>query len=415
MVTERSRRQLAPGKVFAGKFLLEANFASGSMGSMWRARDTQRDAAVAIKVMISSIADSPGFVTRFEREASAAARIGSPHIVSIFEFGMHNEQPYIVMELLEGEDLHHRLQREPRLSLRATMRLVRGICEGLYAAHENGIIHRDLKPANIFLARDGDAEVVKLLDFGIAKIAQDEGTGITATGQMIGTPNYMSPEQIQGASKVDHRADLWAVGVIAFRALTGQLPFTGHTVQVIRAILHDAAPPPSSIAEGLSPAVDEFFARALARDISQRFQSARELSEALATIARREPPESGATGPTSLLPGSLPPAPRPGEKKPPSSWKVRPPVITEREPEPDGSPNSFRRVIPVDAPLLPVSLPARESAPPDEPRALPTPSMAPEVPSKPPSAPTRMWLVWTAAALVVVATLLGVMLLAARP
>jgi serine/threonine protein kinase len=420
MATERSRRGLAPGKRFAGKFLLEENFASGSMGAVWRARDTQRDIPVAIKVMMASIADSPGFAQRFEREASSAAQIGSPNVVNIYEYGVHNSQPYIVMELLKGEDLHQRFKRVTRLSVRATSRLVRGICEGLHAAHESGIIHRDLKPANIFLAREGDAEFVKLLDFGIAKVIQDEGTGITATGQMIGTPNYMSPEQIQGAKFVDARCDLWAVAVIAFRALTGQLPFNGHTVQVIRAILHQSPPVPSSIAEDLSLEIDEFFDRAMAHNVDNRFQSAREMADALAQIAKKEPRDSGAEpSPLSLDPAARMSAapPAPAGPKAPSSWRNNAPPPPIQITKDDGPPSSMRPPVPVDAPLLPVQLAARESTPggpPPSARPGEQPSAAnpeerpafPSVPSLIPSAPRTpkgpSWVLWVSAVLFVI-------------
>jgi serine/threonine protein kinase len=403
------------------------------MGSMWSARDTQRDIRVAIKVMASQISDSPGFVTRFEREASAAAQIGSPHVVNIFEYGVHKELPYIVMELLEGEDLHQRFKRETRLPLRSTGRILRGICEGLHGAHEYGIIHRDLKPANVFLVRDGESEIVKVLDFGIAKIAQEEGTGITATGQMIGTAHYMCPEQIQGAKHVDPRADLWAVGVIGFRAMTGQLPFNGHTVQVIRAILHDAAPAPSSIAPDLSPDVDAFFARAMARDPRDRFQTAREMSDAIAKMLKKEvlrQKDSGTdSSPTSPGPMSLDSPPPPQPAKPPASWKRRAaaaaaaPKSDRKGAAPpqqlDASPESFRRVVPVDAPLLPVLLPGRDSGVPPLAGKEPSPQPSSEPPStsayiSTPPGKDRTWVVWALAVAMVLATLVGLVIAASR-
>jgi eukaryotic-like serine/threonine-protein kinase len=433
MATERSRRVLTPGKIFAGKFLLEENFAAGSMGSVWRARDTERDVPVAIKVMTASLSDSPGFVARFEREASAASQIGSPNVVSIFEYGVHINQPYIVMELLRGEDLHERFKRVTRLSVRASSRLVRGICEGLHAAHESGIIHRDLKPANIYLVREGDSEFVKLLDFGIAKVAHDESTGLTATGQMIGTAYYMSPEQIQGAKTVDARCDVWAAAVIAYRALTGQLPFSGHTVQVIRAILHDDPPRPSTIAVDLSGEIDAFFARALARDIDERFQTARDLANALQDIARREPRESGAE-PSPL---SLGPATR-SSPKPPASWKRAPTPAPAVQSKPAGmnddsqdsaeegdpgdkppSSTSARPPVPVDAQLLPVHIGSGDPASSRD-TGAPLPSVpstvppGPAVPSTRPAGAGSTWVVWLIAALLVIGTAVGVALAAMR-
>jgi serine/threonine-protein kinase len=397
MASDKNRMRPAPGKMFAGKFLLEENFASGGMGSMWRARDTQRDIPVAIKVMSASVSDSPGFLVRFEREAKAAAQIGSPHVVSIYEFGVFQELPYIVMELLEGEDLQTRLHREKRLSARSTARIVRGVSEALHAAHESGIVHRDLKPANVFLVRVGKNWIVKVLDFGIAKLSQDEEGRITATGQMMGTPHYMSPEQIQGAKDVDHRADLWAIAAIGFRALTGVLPFPGHTVSAIRAILYDTAPPPSKILPEIPPAIDAFFARALARDIDARFQSARELSDALVKAVGREAmkrPDNELDEPTpsgvmlselGLAPASTREMPLSGEPwslPPPSRGRSDPPAISAVRPAGVGSakgsdPPSQEGSDPPPTPLTPSVRPEVAS---DPPSTLPTPG-APPAPS----------------------------------
>lgn len=277
-----------PGDIFAGKLRLDLQVAAGGMGYVWRAWNMQLDIPVAVKFMAAAMVESPEFVARFEREARAATQIRSPHVVTIYEHGVHEGLPYMVMELLEGEDLSQRLKREKRLSLVATAHIVRAMCKALQGAHELGIVHRDLKPANVFLARDGDGEIVKILDFGIAKLTQDGGGNMTATGEIMGTPNYMSPEHIQASKHVDHRADLWSVSVIAFRLLTGQLPFTGHILDVVDRILTGSAPVPSSLAPDLPPAVDAFFARALTRNIYHRFQSARELSEALSRLVGHE-------------------------------------------------------------------------------------------------------------------------------
>jgi serine/threonine-protein kinase len=282
-----SPKQLAPGDVFAGKYRLERQVASGGMGFVWRAWNTQLDIPVAIKVMAASVADSPDFVARFELEAKVAAQVRNPHVVSIYEHGVHEGLPYMVMELLEGEDLSQRLKRERRLTMVATAHIVRDMCKALHRAHELAIVHRDIKPANVFLCRHGDEDLVKVLDFGIAKRTLG-GRELTATGEMMGTPSYMSPEHIRASKHVDHRADLWSVSVIAYRALSGQLPFTGQILDVVDGILNSAAPAPSTFAPDLSPAVDAFFARALARNLDDRFQSARDLSEALGKLVGRE-------------------------------------------------------------------------------------------------------------------------------
>ncbi len=313
--------RLVSGDVFAGKFRLERQIASGGMGFVWRAWNMQLDIPVAIKVMAGAMIDSPAFVARFELEARAAAQIRSPHVVSIYEHGVHEGLPYMVMELLEGEDLSQRLKRETRLSMLATAKIVRDTCKALHRAHELGVVHRDIKPGNVFLARDGDDEIVKVLDFGIAKLTLGGGGNMTATGEMMGTPSYMSPEHMKASKHVDHRADLWSVSVIAFRSLTGQLPFTGQILDLVDRILHGNAPVPSTLAPDLSPQVDAFFARALARNINHRFQSARELSDALGKLVGRESliePSSlpGAAVEAVDLPTIVAGQPRPAQQAP---------------------------------------------------------------------------------------------------
>jgi serine/threonine protein kinase len=310
MAERSARKEPVTGEVLAGKFRLERLIGSGGMGSVWRAWNLQLEIPVALKVMAANIAEQPGVVERFEREAKAAAQIRGRHVVNIYEHGVHEGLPYMVMELLEGEDLNQRLRRERRLSLPATARVVGDLCKALGRAHELGIIHRDLKPANVFLARDGDDEVVKVLDFGVAKLTQGgDGGLVTATGQIMGTPIYMSPEHIQASKHVDPRADLWSLGVIAFRALAGQLPFRGSIFQVTTEILSGPVPVPSSVAPDLPPAVDAFFARALARDIDRRFQTARELSDAFGELLAGAPEPSAARpapGPASSPDGDAP-------------------------------------------------------------------------------------------------------------
>jgi len=276
------------------------------MGTIWRAWNTQLDMPVAVKVMAPAVAQLPGFVARFVLEAKSAAKIRSPNVVTVFEHGVHQGLPYMVMELLEGEDLHARLKREQHLSLAATSRIVREVCKALQRAHTLNIVHRDLKPANVFLVRDGDEEVAKVLDFGIAKITSADASRITATGQLLGTPHYMSPEQVRAPKQVDHRADLWAVGAITYRCLTGHLPFEGNMLELVQQILHDPAPSATKAAPHLPAAVDAFFQKALAQAPDRRFQSARELSDALLVIAGSDPsaeamvPGKGAPEPDDL-------------------------------------------------------------------------------------------------------------------
>ncbi|WP_437972069.1 serine/threonine-protein kinase [Sorangium sp. So ce260] len=293
---------LAEGSVIAGRYRLERMLARGGMGAIWVARHLQLDAGVAIKLMAPEYAASSTARARFEREARAAAQLKIPNVVHVHDYGIEGDTPFLVMELLDGEDLETRLAREGRLSLAATLGIVTQVCKALRRAHEMGIIHRDLKPANLFLSRQDDDELVKVLDFGIAKapgmlLAGKE----TKTGTLVGSPYYMSPEQVRRSKTLDWRSDLWSVGVIAYRCLTGRLPFPGEEIgEVFVAICTEDAPLVSSLAPELGPEVDRFFSRALMRDPEHRFQSASELAEAFSAAASSLRTETGA--PAQLAP-----------------------------------------------------------------------------------------------------------------
>ena len=278
---------LAPGTVIAGKYRLDRPLARGGMGSVWVAEHLQLAAPVAVKFMDPSFAQSADARARFEREARACARLRSPHIIQVHDYGIEGNTPYIVMELLEGEELGARLRGGRRLAPAVLAPIALQIGKALRAAHEAGVVHRDLKPANIFLCRDHDEEMVKILDFGVAKaVGEAQVTEATATGMVIGSPQYMSPEQIRAARDITPLSDVWSFGVILFRAVVGRLPFLDTQVSsVLVAICSDPIPAPSALAPDLGPEVDGFFARALARDPAQRFQSAREMAEAFAALA----------------------------------------------------------------------------------------------------------------------------------
>jgi len=283
---------LTAGAIVAGKFRLDRPLARGGMGSVWVAFNTQLEMPVALKFMAPALVQSAELVARFEREAKAAAQLRNPHVVQIFEYGVDRGTPFMAMELLEGEDLGARLKARRRLSLPDTARILGDVCKALQPAHEKGLVHRDLKPPNIFLCQHDGFEMVKVLDFGIAKSmapgSQDE---VTQTGAIVGSPHYMAPEQARRTNKqVDHRSDLWSLGVIAFRCITGALPFAGDDlIDVLVRVCTEAPPTPSSVARDLGPEVDRFFARALSRDPAGRFQSAREMAEALSRLAGRDP------------------------------------------------------------------------------------------------------------------------------
>lgn len=217
----------APGTMIGGRYRLKEELAKGGMGSIWVARHLQLDVDVAIKFMDPEVADSPVARARFEREARASAQLQYVHIVHVYDFGFEGYTPYLVMELLRGESLEDRLQREGRLSIQVLAPIVLQVTKGLRKAHEAGFVHRDLKPGNVFIAKSEDEELIKLVDFGIAKKTGGPIDGATGKGELIGSPHYMSPEQFQDPGNIDGRSDLWALGVIVFRALTGEFPFPG--------------------------------------------------------------------------------------------------------------------------------------------------------------------------------------------
>jgi serine/threonine-protein kinase len=296
----------------AGKYEVQRLIGRGGMGSVWEGRHTSLGTRVAIKFIDPEYADSKEAQTRFVTEARAAATLHSKHAIQIFDHGVTDDgRPYMVMELLTGEPLDRRIDRLGAISLQETARILGQVCRALSRAHTSGIIHRDLKPENIFLVHtpDEDDEVAKVLDFGIAKIKAAPGeqglTTSTKTGAVLGTPYYMAPEQARGLRTIDTRADLWSLGVIAYKCITGVLPFEGESVGDLLVKICTSPPPvPSRTVPGLPAAFDAWFARALEREPDRRFQTAAELSEALALAA-------GVTvrrGPMSSQPGRAPPS-----------------------------------------------------------------------------------------------------------
>jgi serine/threonine protein kinase len=277
----------------AGKYQILGLIGRGGMGSVWEGRHTSLGTRVAIKFIDQEYAESEEACARFVTEARAAATIQSKHAIQIYDHGVGDGgRPYIVMELLEGEPLDKRIERVGTLSLRETARIIGHVCRALQRAHDAGIIHRDLKPENIFLVRtpDDDDEIAKVLDFGIAKIKAAPGeeglSSSTKTGAVLGTPYYMSPEQARGLRNIDHRSDLWSLGVIAHKCVTGVLPFEGESVgDLLVKICTSPLPTPSVTMPGLPASFDAWFFRALEREPARRFGRASELSEHLAFAA----------------------------------------------------------------------------------------------------------------------------------
>jgi len=279
--------KIAPGVAFSHYRLLR-HLASGGMGSVWVAEDLSLERQVAVKFISGAALEIPGLRERFEREAKAAAGIASPHVVQILEHGVlptGTRYPYIVMELLEGMSLRQRLKAEGTLSLRDTAEVVGQVAKALRAAHEHlrRIVHRDIKPENIFLVGGQDEIFVKVLDFGVAKREGGEGeVGLTGTSMVLGTVAYMSPEQLLTPKAVDLRTDLWALGVVSYEALTGRVPFRGETPTAVALAINNAVfELPSLLCPDMPPKVDAWFQRALARDPTKRFATAKQMAGAL--------------------------------------------------------------------------------------------------------------------------------------
>jgi serine/threonine-protein kinase len=263
----------------------------GGMGSVWVADHTGLHTRVVVKFIARELAANPEVLARFSREAAIAAQVKSPHVVQTLDHGVAEGQPYIVMELLEGHDLGTHLEGRKRLAPPEVASIVTQLARALDRAHRQGVIHRDIKPDNIFLCDTGEGEAfVKLLDFGIAKSDPMKLDGATKTGSTMGTPYYMSPEQLVGAKDVDFHADLWSVGIVAFEALTGEKPFDADTLGGIAVKVHaEARPRLSAVRPELPAALDGWFARACARNPADRFGSGREMAEAFALAATGVP------------------------------------------------------------------------------------------------------------------------------
>ncbi len=275
--------ELSAGLVIADRFRLVRPLGQGGMGAVWLAQHTGLDVPCAVKFIHEEAAKSPDLRARFEREAKAAAQLRSPHVVQILDHGVWNGAPYIAMELLEGEDLAQRLRRRrpSPLTPRETLVIATQVGRALAKAHAAGLVHRDLKPANIFLVRDDEREIAKVLDFGVAKVKETSLDDATQTGAVLGTPFYMSPEQARGSKSIDHRSDLWALAVVVYQCLIGKLPFRADALgELLVKIIVEPLPVPSQIGE-VPPGFDAWWARAASRDPADRYQTPKELTHAL--------------------------------------------------------------------------------------------------------------------------------------
>jgi serine/threonine-protein kinase len=282
------------GDIIDEKYRIVRLLGEGGMGAVYEGENTRIHRRVAIKVLHSTIASSDDAVQRFEREAQAAGRIGSEHIVEVLDLGdLPSGDRYMVMEFLEGESLSDRITSAGRLSPQKTAAIVIDTLTGLKAAHEAGIIHRDLKPDNIFLLKEkgGKPDFVKIVDFGISKFSAMGGEfSMTRTGAVMGTPFYLSPEQAKGERNLDHRADLYAVGVILYEAAAGKVPFDGETFnELLFKIVLEPIPPLSTVVPDIDPHFAAIVEKSMARDVDQRFQSTDEMIQALQSWLAGQP------------------------------------------------------------------------------------------------------------------------------
>lgn len=284
--------QLAPDVVLAGKLRLLRPLGHGGMGVVWAARHLALQTDVAVKLIRPERAgEGPSLLRRFEREARATARIAHPHVVKIMDYGSVDGVPFIVMELLRGFSLAELLERGGRLSFATARSLVEQIGGALESAHEQGVVHRDIKPHNVFITEGskGYPLFVKVLDFGVAKMADSEmgspSPALTETGVVIGSAPYMSPEQLEGRSDVDLRADLWSLAIIVYEALTGERPFHGGSIVTVgAAVLRGRYRPVTELRPNLPAGIEDWFAKALCVDPDGRFPSAREMVAAFAAL-----------------------------------------------------------------------------------------------------------------------------------
>ncbi|MBI5516390.1 MAG: serine/threonine protein kinase [Deltaproteobacteria bacterium] len=277
------------GTVLGDRYRIVRRVGEGGMGTVYEAEHMHINRRVAVKVLHPEYARKAEIVERFELEARAAGSIGHEHIVEVMDFGTHEQVPYIAMEFLHGENLADVVERVRVLPVEIAAAIVGQVLAALAAAHAKGIVHRDLKPENVFLQRrgHGDPDVVKLLDFGISKFTGDENAvqrSLTRTGVLMGTPVYMSPEQALARKDVDHRADLYAAGVLLYLLVTGRLPFDAEShAELLMAIVYRKPPPtpPTEIDPTLPKALEDIIFKALEADREQRFPSAAEFLDAL--------------------------------------------------------------------------------------------------------------------------------------
>ena len=290
LMAVQNKSNVPVGTVLEGKFRITREIGRGGMAAVYEAENIDIGKRVAVKILAAELITSRVVRERFIREARAASAVRSPHICDVYDSGMYEERPFLVMELLEGESLYDMLTRLRRLDAPTALTVAVQTSRGLAKAHEANIVHRDLKPENIFVSRDEYGALnVKLLDFGLAKFYEPTNDGdpktarLTREGALFGTPAYMSPEQAKGQGEVDLRSDLWALGCIVYECLTGQTVWSVDqgVAMILAQVASAPLPRPSRTRPDLPPGFDAWFAKALDRDPARRYQTARELAASL--------------------------------------------------------------------------------------------------------------------------------------
>jgi serine/threonine-protein kinase len=336
MTSSPSVTGVREGDLLAGKYRIDRILGAGGMGVVVAAHHVHLEEKVAIKFLLTEMITSGEAVARFTREARAAVKIKSDHVVRVSDVGMlENGAPYMVMEYLEGEDLSGWIKKRGALSVEQSVEFLLQTCEAIAEAHTLGIIHRDLKPANLFVIRRPDGALsVKVLDFGISKMrgagSSVPDVSITKTSAMMGSPLYMSPEQMQSAKDVDPRADIWAMGIILYELLTGEAPFVAESVPELVAKVLSVPPPSLRSKRSEAPeGLDAVIIKCLEKDPANRFESVAELAHALIPFAPRRSRlsierVSGVMRAAGLPGGStaLPPSSDPTQPAPPGATQV---------------------------------------------------------------------------------------------
>ena len=284
---------LLPGTLLANKFRIERLLGAGAMGAVYAIHHELTRHKRALKLLHPSVRNVPDIVRRFLNEASAAGRAGNPHLVETFDAGtLPSGEPYVVMELLEGETLSSLLERERTLDVSRAAELVAQAAEGMEAAHQAGIVHRDLKPENLFVTNGAGRPFVKILDFGVSKFATTTAGGMSNTraGMMYGSPAYMSPEQLVGSTDIDARTDVFSLGIVLYQSVTGILPFDAPTIEALTIRVLTGEPTAiETLRSDLPSAFIEVVRRALSPARETRLPTARALAEALAPFRPRDP------------------------------------------------------------------------------------------------------------------------------